>query len=210
MSPSAVARFGFHSGSGATRTASSWRRTAVSRRCQASHASPKCAASERGLATTTRPSRRRILHLLGGWAMTAANAPATSAAVWRQMLPREHVAWGLLPQPFLAGALAGPLPAGLWAPSLLLLLVGFLIRSPLLDLVRSWFPSGGAAPGLRVAWIWILCEVSIIAVCLWVLWPRLHRPEALRDPLTQVGRRTLALSVLHLSVCLYSVWPLRM
>lgn len=117
--------------------------------------------------------------------MTVAGAPATPASNWRQMLPREHGAWGLLLQPFLAGAILGRLPAGQWVPALLLLLGGLMIRSPLLFAARGWLLTRGPAPGGRVALAWIFVEAVLIVGCLWVLWP--HLPHSWRAAVASGG-----------------------
>lgn len=104
--------------------------------------------------------------------MKAAAAPA-AAPSWRQMLPREHGAWGLLFQPFLAGAVAAALAPRHWAPAVVLLLAGFALRAPLLALARCVARRRGCGKVLRAALVWVAAEGALLAGSLWLLWPHL-------------------------------------
>lgn len=105
--------------------------------------------------------------------MTLASSSATAAPSWRQMLPREHGAWGLLLQPFLAGAITGGLPGRLWAPAVILLLAGFALRAPLLALARCAKQNRRGGPVLRMALPWTIAEAALLGLSLWWLWPHL-------------------------------------
>lgn len=98
---------------------------------------------------------------------------APAAAPRRSMLPREHGAWGLLLQPFVAGALLGGAPAPLLAAALVLLLAGFALRTPLLELVRGRLRGRNAPGELQTALLWSAGEAALLAAALWLLWPKL-------------------------------------
>jgi hypothetical protein len=53
------------------------------------------------------------------------------------LLPREHGAWGLLLQPFIAGAILGRRWDWLLIPALMAVLLSFIIREPLITLARQ-------------------------------------------------------------------------
>ncbi len=89
------------------------------------------------------------------------------------MLPREHGAWGLLFQPFVAGAVLGGAPASLLAPAAVLLLAGFALRTPLLEILRVRLRGRAGASELRTALLWCAAEAALLAAALWRLWPRL-------------------------------------
>src|SRR5689334_14144797 len=57
----------------------------------------------------------------------------------KYLLPREHGAWGMLLQPFAAGALLGRTTDPLLVPALLAVLTMFVMREPLLILARQRF-----------------------------------------------------------------------
>ncbi|BDC47980.1 hypothetical protein F183_A02960 [Bryobacterales bacterium F-183] len=82
-------------------------------------------------------------------------------------LPREHGAWGLLLQPFLAAAIL----AGRWSwaliPAFTLVFSGFLLREPLVAAlrIRKRSPAGGWMWPLR----WFAAEATVAAVSLVVL-----------------------------------------
>lgn len=98
---------------------------------------------------------------------------APAAAPRRSMLPREHGAWGLLLQPFVAGAVLGGAPASLLAPAAVLLLAGFALRTPLLEIARGRLRARAATDNLRTAFLWCAGEAAILAAALWLLWPGL-------------------------------------
>ncbi len=98
---------------------------------------------------------------------------ASATAPRRSMLPREHGAWGLLLQPFVAGAVLGGAPASLFASAAVLLLAGFALRNPLLELVRARLQRRAGAGELRTPLLWSACEAALLAAALWRLWPRL-------------------------------------
>lgn len=97
-----------------------------------------------------------------------------SASVSRRfMLPREHGAWGLLFQPFLAGAVLARPEWRLLAPAILLLLAGFAIRAPLLHLARLWRSGNHNPAESRTALLGSAGYFAAIALALALLWPRL-------------------------------------
>ncbi len=109
-------------------------------------------------------------------------------------VPREHGAWGLLLQPFTAAALlAEPLD---WAllPALVLVLLGFLLREPLLILARQRWVWKAPNPDTPRAARWLLVELGGIAACLAAL--------SLRAPVATLA----ALSGAALGLTLAAVW----
>ncbi len=125
--------------------------------------------------------------------MNPVEASATAAPSWRQMLPREHGAWGLLFQPFLAGAITSGLPARLWAPATILLLAGFAVRVPLLALARCAAQNRRCGPVLRTALVWIAAETALLGWSLWLLWP--HLPSEWRVAVLAGGPAFTAMAV---------------
>ncbi len=89
------------------------------------------------------------------------------------MLPREHGAWGLLLQPFLAGAVLAGLPAARWIPAVLLLLAGLGIRTPLLELARENQRQNRDSRKIRLALVWAACEAALLGACMAWLWQHL-------------------------------------
>ena len=84
-------------------------------------------------------------------------------------LPREHGAWGLLLQPFFAGALLSGRWTWLLLPAAGLALSGFLLREPLTVVVRyRWLWRRGGPP-LRAAERWAALLFALLLVCLIVL-----------------------------------------
>lgn len=80
------------------------------------------------------------------------------------LLPREHGAWGLLLQPFLAGViLAGELRWSL-LPALGLVLFGFILREPLVILARQRFVWKVPNPQTPEACRWLGWEVVAVLV----------------------------------------------
>jgi len=109
-------------------------------------------------------------------------------------IPREHGAWGLLLQPFAAAALlAGP-GIGMLLPALLLIVLGFLMREPLLILARQRWLWREPNPQTPRAARWLLAELGGIALCLAAL--------SSRVPLVTLA----ALSGLALALTLAAVW----
>ncbi|MCW5962865.1 MAG: YwiC-like family protein [Bryobacterales bacterium] len=84
-------------------------------------------------------------------------------------IPREHGAWGLLLQPFLAASVL----AGFWswtlAPALLLVVLGFMVKEPLVVLARQRWVWRGANPQTPRAMRWLVIEFAGILACLGVL-----------------------------------------
>jgi hypothetical protein len=81
------------------------------------------------------------------------------------LLPREHGAWGLLFQPFLAGAIL----AGRWSwllfPAAVLLFLGFVLRAPLTVLARQALVWHARNPDTPRALRWLLLELGGLALC---------------------------------------------
>jgi hypothetical protein len=80
-------------------------------------------------------------------------------------VPREHGAWGLLLQPFVAGAVL----AGNWSwpllPALGLVLLGFLLREPLIVIARRRLVWRRAGAEEKPAWLWAALEALGLAAC---------------------------------------------
>jgi hypothetical protein len=86
------------------------------------------------------------------------------------MKPREHGAWGLLLQPFTAGAILAGHWTWLLLPALGLILLGFMLREPLLVMARQAFVWRTRNPQTRVALRWLLLELAGAGVCVfWLL-----------------------------------------
>jgi hypothetical protein len=105
------------------------------------------------------------------------------------LVPREHGAWGLLLQPFVAGAILGRRWDWLLIPALAAVLLSFVIREPLITLARQrWVwrdrkPDSGIA--LRcLAWqIPVLLATGILLV-LFLPWQPLALMAALGAAMT--------------------------
>lgn len=83
--------------------------------------------------------------------------------------PREHGAWGLLLQPFLAGAILG----GDWnfylIPALGVVLLGFALREPLVVLARQAFVWRERNPQFGQAARWVLLELAgLLSLAYWL------------------------------------------
>lgn len=80
-------------------------------------------------------------------------------------MPREHGAWGLLLQPFLAAAVL----AGHWTwllfPALGLVLLGFLLREPLTVIARHRWVWRRDSPAQAPAMRWAVIEMAGVIVC---------------------------------------------
>jgi hypothetical protein len=86
----------------------------------------------------------------------------------RPPVPREHGAWGLLLQPFVAGAvLAGKAECAL-AAALGLVLLGFLLREPLTVIARHRLVWRRGGEQESTAWRWLALEAVGAAGCFWV------------------------------------------
>lgn len=91
-----------------------------------------------------------------------ASTGASSAA---NPMPREHGAWGLLFQPFVAGAILAGRWSWLLLPAACLLFVGFILREPLVILARQWLVWRAPNPITRRAIRWLLVEMTGLALC---------------------------------------------
>lgn len=87
-------------------------------------------------------------------------------------LPREHGAWGLLLQPFLAAAIL----TGFWSwtliPVLALVVLGFMLKEPLVVLARQRWVWRTYNPQSRVAKRWLAFELAGIGICIAALLQR--------------------------------------
>ncbi|MBL8240503.1 MAG: YwiC-like family protein [Bryobacterales bacterium] len=108
-------------------------------------------------------------------------------------LPREHGAWGLLLQPFVAGAILAREWNWLLLPALGLTLFGFLLREPLTVLARQHFVWRTENPQTRPALKWLAAEAFGAALCLAFLAPVL--PVAPLAALTGVAVSLTAVAV---------------
>jgi hypothetical protein len=110
-----------------------------------------------------------------------------------QPIPREHGAWGLLLQPFVAGAILAQHWNWLLLPALGLTLFGFLLREPLTILARQRYvwrtPNPQTAPAIK----WLLAEVLGAIICLVAL--ALHRPLTTLVILTAIAVSLTGLAV---------------
>ena len=81
--------------------------------------------------------------------------PVTASASAIAPTPREHGAWELLLQPFVAAAIL----AGFWhwllLPTLALVLLGFLLKEPLVVLARQRWVWRSPDQQTPVAWRWL-------------------------------------------------------
>lgn len=86
-----------------------------------------------------------------------------------RLIPREHGAWGLLFQPAVGGALL----AGQWdwrlIPALGLLLLGFMLREPLVIMARQALVWRDRSPKTDHAVRWLLLEsAGVVACCIFL------------------------------------------
>jgi hypothetical protein len=81
------------------------------------------------------------------------------------LLPREHGAWGMLLQPFVAGALLGRTTDPLLLPALLAVLTMFVMREPLLILARQRFIWKDHHPEADAARRALLYESTLLIAC---------------------------------------------
>jgi len=93
--------------------------------------------------------------------------------------PREHGAWGLIFQPFLAAVWLAANPVWLYVPALGLVLCGFLIREPAVVWIRHsilWKKPESAES--RAAARWTLAVGAAALVCVLCLWQSLSPWQA--------------------------------
>jgi hypothetical protein len=81
------------------------------------------------------------------------------------LLPREHGAWGMLLQPFVAGALVGRATDPLLVPALIAVLTLFVMREPLLILARQRFIWKDRHPETDAAHRALLYESTMLIAC---------------------------------------------
>ncbi len=108
-------------------------------------------------------------------------------------LPREHGAWGLLLQPFFAGAILAREWNWLLLPALGLVLFGFLLRETLIVLARQRFVWRDYNPQSAGAARWLIAEALGAALCLAILIAQ--RPLAALAALTGVAALLTLLAV---------------
>jgi sulfopyruvate decarboxylase TPP-binding subunit len=84
-------------------------------------------------------------------------------------MPREHGAWGLLLQPFLAGAVLAGQWTWLLVPALGLVLLGFLLREPLTVMARHRWVWRRDTPAQAPAKRWAVIEIAGVLVCFAIL-----------------------------------------
>lgn len=87
-------------------------------------------------------------------------------------MPREHGAWGVLAQSYFAGAILSATLTWLLLPAAGLALIGFLIREPLIVLVRQQFVWHRRTPEFAPALRWFALETAGALLCLALLAPR--------------------------------------
>ncbi|MBA3973418.1 MAG: hypothetical protein C0504_04265 [Candidatus Solibacter sp.] len=107
--------------------------------------------------------------------------------------PREHGAWGLLLQPFLAGAVLAGHWTWLLLPALGALLLGFALREPLVILARQAFVWRDRTPLSPRAFRWLGCELAALAVCFSLL--AAHVPPVILAAFAAVGATLTPLAV---------------
>ncbi|HBY58974.1 MAG TPA: hypothetical protein DEH78_04085, partial [Solibacterales bacterium] len=93
--------------------------------------------------------------------------------------PREHGAWGLLLQPFVAGAILSARWTWLLVPALGLVLLGFLMREPLTVLARQAVVWRVRNPRSQAAAWWLAGESALLLGCCAWLWTGVPRGELL-------------------------------
>jgi len=91
-----------------------------------------------------------------------ARSPAKASAP----LPREHGAWGLLLQPFVAAVVLTQFWTWLFLPTLSLVVLGFALKEPLVVLARQRWVWRNRNPQTAVAARWLLAELTGIVICL--------------------------------------------
>ncbi len=109
-------------------------------------------------------------------------------------LPREHGAWGLLLQPFVAAVVVERFWDWLLLPTTLLVLLGFLVREPLVILARQRWVWRNPNPRTPVAIRWLVVELAGAGGCLAIL--------ARHAPLAPLG----ALMVVAVLLTVTAVW----
>lgn len=107
--------------------------------------------------------------------------------------PREHGAWGLLLQPFLAGAVLAGQWTWLLLPALGAILLGFALREPLVILARQAFVWRDRNPLTPRAFCWLVCELAGLAVCFSLL--AANVPTAILAAFAAVGAALTPLAV---------------
>lgn len=80
-------------------------------------------------------------------------------------LPREHGAWGLLFQPFVAGAAVAGQWTWLYVPAIVLALLGFLLKEPLIVVVRQRIVWKRETEETPQAMRWTAILLAGIAIC---------------------------------------------
>lgn len=97
----------------------------------------------------------------------SATMPArTESNAAKMPVPREHGAWGLLLQPFAAGVLLAEEWNWLLWPALALVLLGFVMREPLVVLARQQFVWRSRNPQSQTAARWLAAELALTAICI--------------------------------------------
>ncbi|MBL8173872.1 MAG: YwiC-like family protein [Bryobacterales bacterium] len=81
------------------------------------------------------------------------------------LLPREHGAWGMLLQPFVAAAILSRQWTWLFLPALLSVLVVFIAREPLLVLARQSTVWREPRPESEIARRNVIAEALLLAAC---------------------------------------------
>jgi len=87
----------------------------------------------------------------------------------KYLLPREHGAWGMLLQPFIAGAIVGRATDPLLAPALIAVLTMFVMREPLLILARQRYIWKDRHPETDAAHRTLLYELTMLVACVSLL-----------------------------------------
>lgn len=91
------------------------------------------------------------------------------------MFPREHGAWSMLLQPFLAGLILFGTGGWMAVATLACMLALFLLKEPLIVLGRQQFVWREQKPESKVALRWALAAGAMLlagAVSHWAVWPR--------------------------------------
>jgi hypothetical protein len=123
---------------------------------------------------------------------------AASRTSWI-LVPREHGAWGLLFQPFLAAAILGKRWDPLFVPAALLLLTVFIVREPLLILARQHWVWRAEKPESQAARRCLAWQVPLTLLLSVLLAGRL--PLA---PLLLLGTLAMALTALAVWMALHN------
>jgi hypothetical protein len=100
----------------------------------------------------------------------AAHAPGRRTS----LIPREHGAWAMLLQPFIAALLVYHRLTWQVAPTLAAVVLVFLLRDPLTVLARQKWVWRGERPETAVARRYLAVEVILLALCggmLAIVWP---------------------------------------